>query len=115
MENKEQTDAEAMAQWHDYMSRKVPQVIYPAPANLAECGKIVVAPAEDPNWWMAGFNDTESAQAFCEEYGLPFTIFDAHPDKDVQSPIIEKETIDFADQDYLGNFDSSNRQRGPRP
>lgn len=79
---KQQTDAEAIEQWHDYMSRKVPQVIYPAPASLAECGKIVVAPAEDPNWWMGGFNDTESAQTFCNQYGLPFTICDAHPDKD---------------------------------
>ena len=75
----QQTDAEALKQWRGYMNRKAPQVIYPAPANLAENGKIVVAPAEKPDWWMGGFSDKKSARKFCKQNGLPFTEHDVQP------------------------------------
>lgn len=68
-----QTDAEALVQWNDYVNRRVPVVIYPAPENLAESGKIVVAPVENPSWWLGGFGSTASAKTFCKNNSLDFT------------------------------------------
>lgn len=80
MGKRHQTNTEAAAQFMEYVNRRVPAVIYPAPANLAEDGNnIVVAPKESPTWWLGGFNSIESAKKFCEQNGLTFTEHDACP------------------------------------
>lgn len=79
MGKRHQTDAEAAAKFKEYVNRRVPAVIYPAPAKLVAHGNIVVAPKELPTWWLGGFHSIEAAKTFCKQNGLAFTEHDACP------------------------------------
>lgn len=74
-----QTDEHAMKQWKDYMDRKVPVVIYPATAPKDAGSKFAVCPEENQSWWLGGFGSAESAQTFCTENGLKFTVLNDSP------------------------------------
>ena len=66
-------DTEALAQWRLFVNRRLPLVIYPAPANWAEAGRIVVGPKEEPAWLIGRFADYQSARGFCARNGLQFS------------------------------------------
>lgn len=63
-----QSNQSAIAQWNEYMSRKVPVVIY---QESESASKFIVAPVENPKWWLGEFGSECSAKTFCKNNQLP--------------------------------------------